>query len=184
MDSQTNSISFISILKVVAVLVGAYFLYFIRDLLFILFLAIILASLIKPVALWFKQHKMPVGLGVVFVYLILIGSFVGVLFILLPSLIEETKGLMSVLSNYLKSAGEGFDKLKNQSDVFLELANKLKPLATSGEPSALLGQVLETVRGLLGGIVSMILVLVIAFYLVIEEDGIKKMARGVIPPQY
>lgn len=184
MDSRHHSISFTSIFKVIIVLVGIYFLYFIRDLLLILFLALILASLIKPVALWFRKHRLPAGLGVIVVYLVLLGSLLGAMLILLPSLVEEAKGLLTTLSEYLKSAGEGFNKLKTQSEFFVEIGEKLKPLATSGDPSVLVGQVLATVRGLLSGIVSGVLVLVIAFYLVIEEDGIKKMARGIIPPQY
>lgn len=184
MEVQNHSISFASILKVVAVLLGIYFLYFIRDLVFILFLALILAALIKPVSDWFKKHKMPAGLGVALIYLILIGGLVSMFIILLPSLIDETKDLVSKLGDYWKSAGAGFDKLQAQSELFVQFGDKLKSLAATGNPSTILTQVFQTARGLVGGLVSGVLVLVIAFYLVNEEDGIKKMARGVIPPQH
>lgn len=183
MESQPNSISFISILKVVAVLVGIYFLYFIKDLLLILFLALILASLIKPVANWFRQHKMPAAFGVMIVYIVLIGSFVGVMIILLPALINEAKSLFGSLDEYIKNAGQLFNRFEARSELLDGLSEKIKAI-TSGDSGNILGQLVATVRGFFGGIVSGVLVLVIAFYLVIEEDGLKKMARGVIPPAY
>lgn len=183
MESQSHSISFISILKVVAVLVGVYFLYFIKDLLLILFLALILASLIKPVAAWFKQHKMPAAFGVIIIYIILIGSLIGAFIILSPALISEGKALFGSLDDYLKSAGQFFDRFENQSQLLENLSGKLKAI-TAGNQSNLFGEVVATIRGFFGGVISGILVLVIAFYLVIEEDGIRKMARGIIPPVY
>lgn len=183
MDGQNHSISFVSILKVAAVLIGVYFLYFIKDLLLILFLALILASLIKPVADWFKQHKMPAAFGVIVVYVILIGSLVGAIIILSPALVSEAKALFGSLDEYIKNAGELFSRFEARSDLLDNLSEKIKSI-TSGSSGNILGQVVATVRGFFGGVVSSVLVLVIAFYLVIEEDGLKKMARGIIPPVY
>ena len=183
MDNQSHSISFKSILKVVGVLVGIYFLYFIKDLLLILFLAMILASLIKPVANWFRQHKMPAAFGVIIVYIVLIGSLVGAISILSPALLKEAKALFGSLDEYIKNAGQFFSRFEAKSDLLDNLSEKIKSI-TSGDSSNILGQLVATVRGFFGGVVSGVLVLVIAFYLVIEEDGLKKMARGIIPPAY
>lgn len=183
LESQTHSISFGSILKVVAVLLGVYFVYFIKDLLLVLFLALILASLIKPVAMWFRHHKMPAAFGVIIIYVVLIGSLVGAFLILAPALTTEGRALFHSLDDYIKNAGQFFGNFETKSTLFDGLGEKLKTLTASNSGN-FLTPILATIRNFFGGIVSTVLVLVIAFYLVLEEDGLRKMARGIIPPAY
>ena len=92
------AISTSTIVKILLVIGGLAFVWFIRDILAIFFVALLLAALIDPFADWFEKHKIPRGLGVLVVYIVLAAIVTLALVIVIPPLIDPLTALGSGLA--------------------------------------------------------------------------------------
>lgn len=87
MQRHTINISTEIILKVVAVGLGLWLLYLIRDVLALFFVAMIVMAAIDPLVTWFHgKVRIPRGVGVLIIYVFLISFFATTLSILIPAL--------------------------------------------------------------------------------------------------
>jgi predicted PurR-regulated permease PerM len=181
----TFDISFSAILKVVGVLMALFFIFLLRQILIIFIVALILATLINPLADMFARRRIPRALAVLLIYLFLLGFIALIATILIPPLLEEAGQLVKYSSGHVKD-------FINKISYFKEL-----PIAKDiiGESDAGIGSVqagittaisgvFNTVTGFLGGIVAFMLILVLTFYMVVEDTAVKKFFRDVAPAAY
>lgn len=177
MEQQTINISNASIIKIVLVVLGLIFAYFLRDVLLMIFTALILAvALDRPIDV-LQERKVPRFLGAIFIYLLLF-SVLGLLFYLVfPVLADQVKNLLNNYSFYLESLAQlqsrtGFINLQ---DILKELPERLAASATT---------VTGTLVALFGGIVSFLTILVVAIFLNIQENGVKKFIFYLTPKEH
>lgn len=179
------NISTISIIKVLIILLVVGFLYLIRDILAMIFVAIIFASVIDPLADWFQQKKIPRGLSVILIYLLLFAVFGSVIILLVPPVAEQINQLSANFSSLWDRVVSGLFKVKEYSEQagFLNDIQKSLQAVQAGLGRAA-GGVFNTISGIFGGLVSFIVVLVITFYIVVEDSAIKKLFRSLAPAEY
>lgn len=178
-------ISFKTILRVLLVIAVIYFAYLIGDVLAILFVSLILASLITPWADWLQKRRIPRGVGVLAIYAILLGVAGLFVYLLIPPITEQ-------VNQFSKNSPVYLEKLFSGVDIFLEKAktegvldNLQKSLSDfSSGLSGLSGGVFSTVSSILGGMASLIFILVITFYMVAEENGMKKVIWSIVPEKH
>lgn len=178
-------ISWMAILKVAAVILALIFLYLVRHLLIIFIVSLILATLINPLADLFAKRRIPRALAVLLIYVCLIGLLTSVIILLVPPLVDQSGQLVKNLSGYLKDFIEKASSLRESEwakDLIGEGDGGIGALQI-GIPKAF-GGVFETVSGLLGGVVSLILILALTFYTVVEDNAIKKFFRDIAPASY
>src|SRR3989338_6634444 len=186
-DRQTIDISTSAILKVIIIIGALIFLYLIRDILIILFLSLIIVSAMHPVVTWLQKRKIPRVFGVLIIYMIGFFILAFVVYLIVPPLTQEIKDLS-------KNFPDSFDRsfLFNFGGEFLsgekypEIAGSIKTfLGTISEKLEMFSSgIINTTVNIFGGIVSGILVLVISFYLAVQEEGIKNFFRSIIPSQH
>lgn len=180
-----HSISTWAILKVVLVVLSLIFLWFIRDILFMLLVALLLAALIYPFANWLHKRKIPRGLAVLVVYAALFGLASAVLILIIPALIEQVQQFVVNFSSSYGSAMTWFGKFQAVSleygigDNIQQSMNGLQ-----GGLDESLATVFSTLTNVVGGIGGAIVVLVLAFYMVVEEDAARRMFRQIAPARY
>ncbi|MDD5043880.1 MAG: AI-2E family transporter [Patescibacteria group bacterium] len=185
----TINISTAAILKVIIIFLLLGFLYLIKDILAILFVAIILASVIDPVADWGARKKIPRGVTTFVIYLLLFGIFSLVIALIVPPVVEQINQLSDNFG-YLWDKVWGkvvyiFSDVKQYAGEDAILGNIQKWLQTiEGGLSKTAGGALTTLGDIFGGVVSLVLTAVIAFYMVVEEDAIKRLFRSLAPPSY
>ena len=92
-NSQTFNISTSTIFRIIIILLGLVFLYFIRDILLIIFVSVIIAAAMNGPVSWLQNHKIHRILGVLFVYLIFLLLAILVITIISPVLAEQIKQL-------------------------------------------------------------------------------------------
>lgn len=174
------NISTATIVKVILTLAILYFVYIIRDIISLLVISLIMAILIDPLADWFEKRKIPRTLAVLLVYLVLI-SLIGLFIVLIiPPLTAQFDQLTNQIPSYwekIKSFGENSGYLSQYNPE--TLLNSLKNIETS-----LAEGVFSRVGGIVGSVASMVLILFLTFYIVIDEKNIKKMALRLVPAQY
>ena len=165
-----------SVIVVILVLAGAYAVWVLRDIFLIVLTSIVIASAIAPLAKSISKYKVPRVLSVLFVYLAFFASFLGVIFFVLPPILQETRSLIYALPQY-------FDLSITQS-------------ANSGELSGIIKQINEilsavekgdfifAIQHVFGGLLSFILIIVFSFYFAINENGTEEFLRVVTPKDY
>lgn len=172
--------------KVAIFVLALWFLYVIRDIVAILFFAVVLASAISPAVDWFQIKKVPRIVGILLIYLALLGVIVLVLSLLIPAIINQSQELFANFPSYIDSLTSGFQSVKYYTnryglveDVELTLQSVTQFL-TRGRGE----DVFSLLSNIVGGVVSFLIILVITFYMVIQDTSLKKTFRFLAPPRY
>jgi len=178
----SHTISIAAILKIVAVILGLYLLFIIRDIVLLVVISALLASAMNPLVEWlYRRLRFPRGLTVTLVYFLFIGV-VGVVFALLvPIMISEFKDLASNFSGFR----EKFDTQSSALFGLFErfgLSNFLQSVGSS--LTDFTSGIFEKTLGLFSGIFQIITVLVISFYLVSQQDALKDFLKTLTPSDY
>ena len=186
-QKMTFDISWGAILKVVAVIIALIFLYLIRDVLVIFVVALLLSTLINPLADWFARYRIPRALAVLLIYIFLLGVLALIIGILAAPLAEQTQQLIKNLSGYRESLSDRLANLKDlitANGLFGETSEGLSASALQANLPKAVSGVLGTISGFLGGVVTFILILVMTFYMVVENNALKKFFKNIAPERY
>ena len=170
-------ITYGSYIRFFIVLIGLLFLYYMKDILVLLFLVIIIVAGLSPsVERWAKYITRP---GAVFAMFVLIFGLLGLMFsLIIPPLVDQIKEFSNDLPNIVQrlSTPENqsfIDKITNSiADNLNTLSSKLTDVT---------GFVLTQTLGVLSGLIAAITVIVLSFYFLLEEEGLRKIFKGVIP---
>ncbi|MFH1412449.1 MAG: AI-2E family transporter [bacterium] len=183
--STTINISTLTIVKIIVVLIVLYFLYLISDIIALLFASLIFASAVDPWIDWMQLKKIPRSIGMLIVYLVLLAIISFVVYLLIPPIAHQTSELSSNFPQYVDKASSAFFNLQNYASEH-EWMNSVKKsignlssnleIATKG--------IFATLYSVFGGIFAFFLVLVITFYMVVEENAMKKLVWSITPDKH
>jgi predicted PurR-regulated permease PerM len=175
---RTISVSSMTFVKAVLIVLGLWFLWYIRDIVAMLITALLLAALIAPFADWFEKRRIPRSLSVVIVYVLLgmVTSVVGVM--LVPVVAGQFTQLFGTTP-----FGAALHQLFATTQATFDLASEVLIAFLRGETSSV-STVFGQVRGFFGGVAALLIVLVLAFYMVMEEDTARKAFKNLAPVEY
>ena len=185
MARQTINISTSTIFRIILIVLGLVFLYVIRDILVLLFFAIIIASAIDLPARRLDKLKIPRIISVLLIYLVCIGLLIGLLVLFVPSLTQEIEAFSTEFPEYANKLYQKFQKLQDSS-LYQKLVDEIQGTLNSlkedlrGSVSNILTKTLR----IFGGLFSVIIVIVISFYLAVQKGSIQNMLRGVTPKEH
>lgn len=150
-------ISHRTIVFAVLFLLGLGFLYFIRELILQLFVALLLMTILDPLVNKIASIKIPRALAVLIAYILFLGVLGGVVAAIAPTVIDQTSKFISALPTYLTNIGV----TKEISDKVLEGF-----LATVGN---IPGEVFRVTYSIFSNFLSVVTVLVFAFYMLLSR---------------
>jgi len=176
------------VVKVLAVFAVAAALYQIRDFVLILLTSVVIASALEPLTRRLVNFGIPRIVSVIFLFLIFIISFFVILFFFVPPLLTEFSNFIASLPQYVGSV----EDLDSTVDALFGAQNLLNDIAVNfsivdllsdarNALSGISGGALKAVSLVFGGITGVILILVISFYLAVQERGIENFLRIVVP---
>ena len=179
----TISITPGTVVMSVFILIGFWFAFVLRDLLLVLLTAVVFASAIEPITLWFVRKGLPRVLAVVILYLLSVLMLVSFFYFFLPPLASETTDFFKALPEYMESLklSTSLEELSVQgegamlSDQLLQLQSVLKASSSSA---------LGAASAIFGGIMSFVLIIVLSFYFAVQEDGLNRFLRLITPPKH
>ena len=181
-QSQTINISTSTILRAIVILLALVFLYLIRDILMIVFVAVIIAAAINGPVSWLQKNKVPRLLGVIFIYLLLLLVIGLIVTLIFPPLANEIKQLAVHFPGIVEKIGLSIQQwwqdynLGTNLQTFLDqISNRLSQAASS---------VFATTVNLFGGLFSAVFILVISFYLSVQEKGAKRFLVSLTPGEH
>jgi predicted PurR-regulated permease PerM len=170
-----------TIFRILLILLAVWFFSLIIDILLMLLAAIILAGAIEPVVNWLQRYRVPRAISVVVVYVCIIVVIVGVLSLLIQPLTEQTIQLansipaLTVKAHTLIPIIPALDDTMWQQSVQASVNNFGHDLAN------LSLSVFQQTKTVFAAFFSIVFVFVLALYLMVEEDALKKFARIITP---
>lgn len=171
-----------TILRVVAVFLGLWFLYLIRDVLALFFISIIIMAAIDPVVSWLKlKVKFPRVLGVLIIYLILISILVGIFSFLVPVLMSQFRDFLVALPGHLQKVDNFLKSISFYGQSYGMELNLTKLSENLGDSSF---NVFSTTVGFFSSLISLVVVFSMAFYMSIHQDGMENFLESVSPKEY
>jgi predicted PurR-regulated permease PerM len=183
--NRTIEISSGTILRTIFILLLLLFLYLVRDILVLVFLAIIIVSAIDPIVDWFQKRKVPRSLTVLVFYVVLLSVLGVAIGFLVPPLTNEVRGLgenfpvlVEKLSGYfriIRDYAVSHNLQQQISNFSGSIASRFSQVGTN---------IFSGTISFIGGIFSFIVVLSIAFYMSVQEKGVKKFFASIVPDEH
>lgn len=180
--TSSLEISYQTFLRLFLVLAGFIILYLIRDVILAILFAVVLASAIEPFIEWGKQYRFPRLLTVVIVYVIALAVIIGVIFLVVPLILNDLQGFLQSYATYQQKFLKEIEQLSSIpvatlfsggiADLFLAGASRLVGFSTN---------VFGFTAFIFGGAASAIIILVVSFYLATQDRGIENFLRLVSP---
>jgi predicted PurR-regulated permease PerM len=150
--------------------------YLVRDVLLLIYVSGLLAIGFSPIVRLIERQKvLPIGtrrfprwLAILLLYMVILGTLTGIGFLIVPPLVHQGQGLWSARTEMFNKAQEFLIQkgLLKEHLTFKE-AVELAP-ATGGSDAV--GTVLGAVSGVAGGIIGLLTIVILTFYLLVEAD--------------
>ena len=190
MDKQVNvTITPTTIITIILIGAGAYAVWIIHGLVLLVVTAVIIASAIEPGVVAFRKWHIPRALAVTAMYLLVFGSFFGLIYFFFPPILADTQNFFSIVPQYLNTLNLPVSLNTNAFGITGGSHQAQSIFQTIFEfQSAFSGGTTEGAFRLLttffGGIFSFFVVVVLSFYFAIQETGVEDFLRLVSPSKY
>ncbi len=164
--------TFVRFFVVAGLLVLAYIL---RSVLAMIFVSIIIAAALSPLVDWFEKRKIPRLVGALIIYLGIIALISLIIYFAFPIIYEEVLNL----ADSLPGISEQVLHLISNS----VLGERISDFISSYQGSIIkdASQFFSILINLGGGIVSVLTVFLISFYLLLEKDGVSDFIKFIVP---
>jgi len=179
-------------IRAVLVILSVVLLWVLRDLAFVVLTAIVFASFVESAVPHFKKIGIGRVFGVVIFYVTAILTFAGLFSLFAPFLATEVYNFSNFAASYFPDVSffsyfqnEAFSGAKDVVDTLSKNFSLVGLVAVSKAFVANLSAgFFNTASVAFGGIFNFVLIILISFYLSIQEKGIENFLRIILPIQY
>ncbi len=178
----TVNISTLTFLKILLIIGILAFVYFIRDILAILFIAILLSSALSPWVQAMEHRRIPRVAGIFLIYLSILAVVTLAIVLLIPPLVEQFNELSLAFPGY----SDHFVRVLQGYSPDINIVEQLKRFFVSIQSSMLdiASGIFLKIFDILKGVVAFFLVFVVTFYMVVEENMMRRALRSLTPAKY
>jgi predicted PurR-regulated permease PerM len=173
------------VFRTIFVLLAIWFLYLVLDVIALVVIAVIITSAMDPLVDWLQTKKIPRTVGVLGLFLLLFLAIGMAISFLFPPMIAQFQDFSQNFPRYFQTGEASFAHLK---DFFVSknINLDLQQLADNftGSITSLSGSIFSKTAGVFSGFISIVVVFSLAFYMTVEESGIKKFIVSVTPDKY
>jgi len=168
-------ISTTSIIKIVLAILLVWFLYVIRDILVLFFIVLVIVASLAPLVNRMSRY-IPRVLAVIILTIIFFGVLVAIGFVIVPPIIIQLKTLAINLPIIISKLGPVYQSIQhsigNYQEGLFNLSSQLGKISS---------RLYSTTLGFVSGIVAVVTILVLAFYMLLEQDAIKNFLHQTVP---
>lgn len=168
-------ISWNAILKVVLVVFGIGFIYAVRDVFVLLFFVLIIVAAFAPLVNQMSK-VIPRVLAVLILAILFLGVLTAIGFLIIPTLVTQIGQLAINLPAIYNHLAPFYQKLNLSIGNYQSYQTTLLNLS-----SHLTTGIYTTTLGFISGLVAVVTILVLSFYLLLEQDGIRKFVHDLVP---
>lgn len=176
-----HGVSTRAILKIAIIVVGILLIYFLRDVIVALFISFVIASALDPTVDHWQRKKVPRWLSVLIILTIVLGLIGFVIFLMIPPI----KSQIDQLTNNIPVVLDQFKDLKDLAVQYNLIDSSQSFLQTIGNwLGGAAGGITAQISQTLGGILTIITIVVLSAYLVTQEKGVKNFVKAISPLKY
>ncbi|HEY0220853.1 MAG TPA: AI-2E family transporter [Candidatus Paceibacterota bacterium] len=185
---QLVHISSWTIVRVILIALIFALLFILKDLVLVLLMSVVVASAIEPGTQWFKKRGIPRLFGVIIIYFLIALCLAGTVFFLIIPLLSESSDFIRNFPTYFNS-NSVLNTINNSSFLSSQtIVSGIKSIniddligQINGVIVSISSNTFGTVATFFGGIISFLLIVILSFYLSVEEDGVAKFLKAVTP---
>lgn len=191
-DINHISITTETMVRAVLIALAVFLLWFLRDLALIVLTSIVIASFVESSVPYFAKVGINRIFGIVILYFISLLSFAGLFYLFAPLLITEIYNFSTFVSTYVPGVSF-FNFFQNEAfsgakDVVNSLGGNLSLISLFSVSKAFIlnlsGGFFQILSAAFGSVFNFILIVLISFYLSIQEKGIENFLRLIFPIQH
>lgn len=188
-ELRSINISTSTLVRVLFLGFAVYGMFLLREIIILILVAVVIASFVESGVRAFARLNVKRSLSVPIIYAVGVLILFGVLYAFVPIVFRELSGVITLISRYfpqteglnqnsLEGAGQFVSNLSGSlsTSELLQNVKNITSSFTSGFTSI--------IGGTFGGLVNLILVIVMSFYLSIQERGIVTFLRIVTPVKH
>ena len=173
--SQVTARTVIVILvTALALLGGFYLLWQLREIVQWIVIAVFLAVALDPVVDWLNARRVPRGLAILLVYLVLLLAIAGLGALVVPPLVAQVQELVDFISRLFQQPGgpnQAVQDLANQYGLGGYVDTLREQASTLPSRAAVVATPLLTVtRGVFSSVTAILSILLMTFFLVLDGD--------------
>jgi predicted PurR-regulated permease PerM len=174
-----------SIIKI-ALFAGLVFaLYYMRDLVIVLLMSVVIASSVEPAAKKLQKYRIPRALSVFGIFAIVIGLFTTIIYLFIPIVVHEfasfVESVPQIMQSFTTFFGADTESAQTIRNVFGDPSQYTAQDVLAGTRGVFTGIVLGATGAFFQTLTTIILIIVISFYLAVEEKGIENFLRILSP---
>jgi len=196
-----------TVIKTLVILLVVFLLYKMLDLVLVVLTAVVIASAVEPIIRWFARYKIRRLFAVIITYVCVVLIFSGLLYFFVPPVMKEASNLLSNAPKYLDSvvlwnplsdsqlietgkvAGGISDSLNSGKQILNSLPSGTVNTSVVGDLIARFqslttgasNNLINIISNIFGGAFSFILIIILSFYLAVQESGVEKFLRIITP---
>jgi len=179
MEKETNQVKFeiswATIIKLILAIFAVWFLYAIRDIVVLFFIVLVIVAALGPIVDWLSKF-MPRVLAVILFSLVFLGVLGGIGFLIIPPIVHQLQLLAINLPTILSKLGPLYqsiqDSIGNYQEGLFNISSQLGRLGSG---------IYSTTVGFITGIVAFLTILVLVFYMLLEQEALKKFLHQILP---
>ena len=187
---------FLATLAVVSVVAGFYLLYLFSNVLFVVFVAAVFATAMRPAVLWLERRRIPLWGGVLLIYLALAAVGVGVLAVMIPLLADQGTQMVNRIPGYYTDLRDELQtsnshilrRVGNNLPARLDLSSAAgttqQQATAAGEQESMVAQAVGAIRSVGWSLFGFIAIFLIAYFWTLDRDQIVRTGLLIVPIDY
>lgn len=188
-ESRTVRISNGSIIRVILLIFGAYLVFVLRDILILVLVSIVIASFVEAGVRALDRYGIRRSAAVPMIFALVVLILFGIFYAFVPIIFRELSDMLTLVFKYIPSTSaitkQSIDGATQFVDTVTSHASTGDILSSLKNATSILSQGATSVIGsTFGSVVNTILVIVMSFYLSIQERGISTFLRILTPAKH
>lgn len=177
------SISTGTIVRFFLVAIALIALYYISDIVVVILAAVIFASAIEPIVRRIQLYKVPRFVAVLLIYIVIAAALAGMLIFFVPIAATDAVSFLGSLPQTLSleniwNVGAKASAITPHVST-ADFINELQSFVVGTSEGAF-----QTATAIFGGVLSFLLIVVLSFYLTVQENGVANFLRIVTPVRH
>ncbi|MFA6475503.1 MAG: AI-2E family transporter [Patescibacteria group bacterium] len=184
--APTNiNISSLTIAKIVLLGLALIVFWLIRDVVVMIFVAWVLSMTLQPWVNFVQRFHIPRFVGILSVYILAVSIVCGFFIVLVPAVTTELTSIAQNFPSYYEPIQAALNQIRHTGET-IGLVDTLQTTLNNAVKSVaqLPSGIYSAVASVLNGLVAVLAVLVIAFYMTSEENAIKNFIQSIVPINY
>jgi len=169
-----------SIGKILLIFIGFWLLYLLRDVIFIVLIASLFATIINPIVNFFEKKKIPRWAGAFFVYLAVLLILILVGMAIVPAIVSQTKLFIDQIPEFLTSILNKIQSIQPgpQKEFLATFNNWINKSPLN------IKSIFSVLGTMAGQVVSVFMVFVLAFYISVKKKKVRFFIDSLVPVKY